>query len=283
MPPIYVNSEIGSAKTQEAALQSIVNALTSYKEIREHISSVFQDKIALNIQICSELNTPKYIFEYIPIISYQHKLLAQLLLSDISKGSICNTAEQSPTKTLKDLDVPSPLFEYILLNDGMAFSFATHSFWKRDFIEFNECSECVPNIWGQHDNTPILSWINEWYDRNGEVIRSIESEFNINFCDPSIQNTSFTRSEWHIIKEALRMAHAVNFNFTPPLIKGWSDLPIHYIRFRNHNSFTLRIFFVKKDNKIHIGKIYHKNDDNTLKEEYMARKSFELFRNLGIL
>lgn len=283
MPALYFNSEVGSCATEEHALHCISRTLSAYEGIKKHISSLCQEQEAFaKMKLCSEKDKGSFISEFVHKVDKKTRMQLVILLHDISKGSVFCPPD-AHTKTLKFLDIPSPLLEYVLTQNGMTLSFATDAYWENDFIEFNECVAAIPNVWGQTDFSSFAAWLKEHKKQKTTFFLQILQDFNVEFCNNGINENSFSLQEWRMIYSSFQKANLNNFEIAPPLIKRWGTSPIYYIRDKNHSNFTIRIFFIKKDNKIHVGEIYHKNESNTLKEERAADSSYRRFFDLGLL
>lgn len=282
MPPLYLNPEIGACDTEDHALHCITRTMQAYMALNEHVSELCQEEDTCSrLQLCSELGKASFISELHHKLDQKAKMQVNVFLAALSRGSVVPTQENS-TKTLKNLNMPSPFLEYVLAQNGMALSFATDDCWERDFIEFNECAESIPNIWGQTDFSSLDTWIRQYSLQNDNIFSLIQQEFKVEFCTGDVTKDSFTTPEWKIIYSAFQKARNSNFDATFPLIKQWSGSPIYYIRDRNHSNFTIRIFFIKQGDKVYVGEMYHKNNTNTRKEESAAETSYQAFCKRGL-
>lgn len=275
MPPLFINPETGQCDDEKKALKAISRTLRAYIAIKHHVSSLnhHRDCLATLALYCVR-GRPVSIFELSQKFGKNDRTLWNIFLEALSHGNIIEIPEKS-SKTLKGLDLPSPLLEYAAAKKGMALSFATDSYWENDFILFNEDDKSLPNIWGQTDLHSITAWLKTFYRENESHFNAIQKNFNVCFCCNNIDSLSFTGNQWELIYDAFDKASKYNFEVFPPLIKRWDSSPLLYIRERNHTSFTIRIFFVKCKDRIYVGDIYHKNTDNTLKEEAAADKSWK--------
>ena len=284
MPDIFLNPEVGTFKTEEHMFSVLKRTLDAYIKIRNHIASFTQEEGSFRkIAFYYEKGNMISFFSLIKRAGKDYNNHFKLLTEHINKGnSISSPAIH--TKTLKVINLYSPFLEYAFNQKGMALSFATDIYWENDFIEFNEDNAQLPNIWGQTNFDKIHEWLNSYYCQEKSFYNGIQNSFNVEFCCKDIKPSTFSPYEWEIIYDTFKKANEKNFEKTDKLIKDWEDLPpMRYIRDRNHSNFTLRIFFIKKDDKIYVGQIYHKNTDNTLKEEAAAEKSFNTFKELKLL
>ncbi len=284
MPDIFLNPEVDTCKTEEHMSSVLQRTLDAYVKIRNHIGSFTQEegsfqKIAIHYDRESRFS----FFTLIKKAGKNYNNHFKLLNEDINKGnSIAPLAIH--TKTLKGINLPSPFLEHAFNQKGMALSFATDIYWENDFIEFNEDNAQLPNIWGQTNFDKIHEWLDSYYYQERSFYDGIQNSFNVEFCCKDIKPSTFNPYEWEMIYDTFKKANEKNFEKTDKLIKDWAGLPpMRYIRDRNHSDLTLRIFFIKKDNKIYVGQIYHKNTNNTLKEEAAAEKSFNTFKKLKLL
>lgn len=283
MPSLYFNSEVGACTTEKQAKECITRTMMAYITLKKHVSAVYQKQGAFsNIQLCSEQGKSQFISEFHNNLDKATQERVTIFIKDLSKGNIAYPPI-THTKTLKNLDYPSAFLEYVLEQEGMTLSFPSDTYWKTDFIEFNECTDSIPNIWGQTDFQPINAWLTQWHQKTSTIFNRIKNDFGIDFCCTNISEASFTLHEWKMVYTTFKKASHLYFAISPPLIKKWNNLPIYYIRDKNHSNFTLRAFFTKLGAKIYIGEIYHKNETNTLKEESAAERSYKKFRDLGLL
>ena len=283
MPDIFLNPEVDTFKTEEHMSSVLKRTLDAYIRIRIHIGSFTQEKDSFQ-KIAIHYDKGK-VFSFISLINKmdgKYKNYFKLLTEGITKGNSIDPPTIH-TKTLKGINIPSPFLEHAFNQRGMALSFATDIYWENDFIEFNEDNAQLPNIWGQTNFDKIHEWLDNYYIQENNFYEGIQNLFNVEFCCKDIKPSTFNLYEWKMIYETFKKAHEKNFEKTDKLIKDWGGLPpMRYIRDRNHSDFTLRIFFIKNDNKIYVGQIYHKNTDNTLKEEAAAVKSFNKFKELKL-
>lgn len=283
MPGLYLNTEVGPCATEEQALQVVSRSLVAYENLKEHVSELWQEENALHcLQLSVEAGKGKYFSELQHKLDATSRLRANIFLRELAKGDIF-CPPSSCEKTLKGLDIQSPILEYILSQNGMTLSFASDPYWESDFIEFNEGAWGVPNIWGQREFKSFDAWLKNWREQAFSFFTRIKEDFNVEFCIDSISETSFTIQEWRMIYDAIQRANSVKFEVSPPLVKKWSGLPIYYIRTKNHSDFTLRIFFLKQASKVYIAEIYHKNETNSLKEESAADSSYDAFCRHNLL
>lgn len=283
MPALYLNSEVGACATEEQALHCISRTMAAYEALKSHISDLYQEQIAFDkLQLCAERDKGAFISELYPKLDKKTQTKVAIFRRELAKGSIISPPE-SHTKTLKGLNTPSSFLEYVFIQNGMTLSFASDEYWESDFIEFNEDDGLIPNIWGQTEFVSLNAWLNQCKKQTSTLFSQIQDEFNVKFCDDSVTESSFTLHEWRMIYSAFEKGNHIQFEVTPPLIKKWDTLPIFYIRDKQHSNFTMRIFFIKQGKKVYVGKIYHKNKTNTLKEEYAADSSYKKFCELGLL
>lgn len=284
MPDIFLNPEVNTCNTEERMLSVLKRTLDAYVKIRNHIGSFTQQEDSFKkIAFYYDKGNAISFFTLIKKAGKDYNNHFKLLTEDINKGYRIAPPEIH-TKTLKGLDVPSPFLEHAFNQRGMALSFATDEYWENDFIEFNEDNAQLPNIWGQTNFDNIHEWLENYYCQENNFYEAIQNSFNVKFCCKDIKSSTFNPYEWEMIYATFKKAHEKNFERTDTLIKDWGGLPpMRYIRDRNHSDFTIRIFFIKNNNKIYVGQIYHKNTDNTLKEEAAAEKSFNTFKELKLL
>lgn len=283
MPGLYLNTEVSPCATEDQALHVVSRSLMAYVALKTHVSELCQEENALHcLPLYLEHGKGKFFSELQHKLDAASRLRANIFISELAKGNIFSPLS-SCDKTLKGLDLPSPILEYILSQNGMAFSFASDPYWEADFIEFNEGEWTVPNVWGQKDFKSFDAWLKKWREHAYSFFTRIQEDFNVEFCIDSINETSFTIQEWRMIYDAIQKANRVKFEVSPPLVKKWSGLPIYYIRTKNHSDFTLRIFFLKRASKVYIAEIYHKNETNSLKEESAADSSYAAFCRHNLL
>ena len=190
MPELYFNSEVGCSDTEEHALYCISRTLSAYNEIKKHLSCLYQEQGAFaKMRLCSESGKGSFISEFFHKVDKQTQTQLAVLLHDISKGSVF-CPPNTHTKTLKSLDIPSPLLEYVLTQNGMTLSFATDAYWESDFIEFNECGAAIPNVWGQTDFSSFAAWLKEHKKHKTKFFLQILQDFNIEFCSNGINENS---------------------------------------------------------------------------------------------
>ncbi len=281
MPALFLNPEVGACPDKNQAVQCIARTMRAYTTLKKHVTTLCQQQNTLHtLTLYAEQGKTHSLYDLLRLADKQTLNHLRLFMQDLAKGNVL-TLEGTGSKTLKGLDLPSPLLEYALEQQGMALSFANSPYWETDFLEFNEVEKRLPNVWGQTDFQPIHTWLNAYY-RETAHFDGIQRMFNVVFCCDDITASTFTPYQWSLIYKAFAKAAENNFLPCPPLIKPWDGLPIFYIRDRQHSDFTLRIFFIKRKETIYVGKIYHKNASNTLKEEAAADKSYEAFcaRNL---
>lgn len=283
MPDIFLNPEVDTCKTEDHMSSILKRTLDAYIKIRNHIGSFTQAEGSFQkIAFYYDKGNVISFFTLIKKVGKDYNDYFKLLTEDINKGNSI-TPPKIYAKTLKGIDVPSPFLEHAFNQRGMALSFATNEYWENDFIEFNEDNAQLPNIWGQTNFDNIHKWLDNYYCQENRLYEAIQNSFNVEFCCKDIKPSTFNPYEWEMIYDTFKKAHEKNFERTDKLIKDWVGLsPMRYIRDRNHSDFTIRIFFIKKNNKIYVGQIYHKNTINTLKEEAAAEKSFNTFKKLNI-
>ena len=284
MPDIFLNPEVCICKTEEQMSFVLKRTLDAYMTIRKHIGTFIQEKDSFQ-KISFNYNKENFFsfFSLIAKMGEKYEIVFNILKEDINKGNVIDSLT-TYTKTLKEINYPSPFLEYAFNQKGIALSFASDKYWENDFIEFNEDNAQLPNIWGQTNFDQIYKWLNRYYCEEKKLYDGIQNCFNVEFCCNDITPLSFTPYQWEMIYQTFQKASEKNFERTDPLIKDWEGRsPMRYIRDKNHSDFTLRIFFIKKDDKIYVGEIYHKNTDNTRKEEAVAERSFAAFKALELI
>ena len=258
MPALFLNSEVGACKDKDHAIKCVSRALSAYILLKKHITDICNEKdIINNLILFFEKEKSFYIHDMFRMVDKETRNNLQIFTNALLHGAIVDPPTEGE-KTLKGLGLPSPLLEYALEQKGMVLSFANSPYWETDFIEFNEDTSVLPNIWGQNDFHQINSWLDAYYQEI-ESFEGIQRRFNVVFCCDNITEVTFTPSQWSLIYNTFAKAQEKNFSLCPPFIKQWEGLPILYIRDKQHSSFTLRIFFIKKEEKIYVGEIYHKN------------------------
>ena len=282
MPAIFLNPEVDLCKTEDHMSFVLKRTLEAYIKIRIHSDTFIQEECSFQkIAIHYDRERGFSFFTLIKKMGVQYNNFLRILCEDIKKGNSIETPT-TYSKILKEMELPSPFLEHAFNQKGMALSFASNEYWENDFIEFEDDAQ-LPNIWGQTNFDKIYQWLDDYYRQEKKFYDGIQKLFNVEFCCKEIKSSTFTPYEWEIIFNTFKKANENNFETTDNLIKDWYGLPpMRYIRDKNHSDFTLRIFFIKKNNKIYVGKIYHKNTNNTLKEEAAAVKSFEIFKSLNL-
>ncbi|MGL4209217.1 MAG: hypothetical protein ACRCTY_07495 [Candidatus Adiutrix sp.] len=282
---LYLNPETGPSATEDAAMRCISRTRTAYISFKNQVSELYQgegeDAFSF-MQFYSNNGQAKYFSELTPKLDNTTKVMAQVFLNHLSKGSTVPSLTAPTTLMLKDINQPSPYLEHVLNQNGLTLSFASSACWEKDFIEFVDCQNSIPNIWGQTTFTSFNGWLKQQQTTIDIILNQMQTKFNVEFCGDKSKK-SFNMWEWRVIYDAFEKSHNLGFQANGGLIKPWGDLPIFYIRDRSQSAFILRIFFIKKGEKIYVGEIYHKNGTNTRKEENAANQSYKIFKTWGLI
>lgn len=284
MPALFFNSEVGPCDNEKLAVECLSRTILAYIEIEKYITDfMYEENSINNFRIYLEREKVLFLASMFYKLDKKLSLALGLILKRFSRGTILLKQDlDSSSLSLKEINLPSPLIECALRHKGMLFTIASDPYWEKDFIEFSEIEDKVPNIWGQTNFKLINKWIDNFY-QNTNSFDGIKMMFDVVFCNSNISASTFTDYEWGCIYSIFKKAKENNFEVCSDFIEPWKGLPIFYIRHGNHSNFTIRIFFIKKDKKIYVGDIYHKNTDNTLKEESFAEHSYNIFKQNGLL
>ena len=260
---IYFNPYPGKSKNKESAKACLLATAKSFKQISDYRKVETHDPEEQDSIKCFIIFEDKHGAHYTPAefireFSGRDSLLVSLLFTKIAKGtqlyndalSICEDL------ILKDLDVPAPVLEYALRNDGMALTISDDKDWKCDFFYFIDHPDSLPNIHGQNDCSSLFEWITSWEKRNASFIEILEKQFNAIVIPEALNKIVPTRQEEKEIIETFGKKKHANYAIDDHMVKNFST-KYGVIREFKHKGF--RVFFSMYDQKPIIGGFYRKS------------------------
>lgn len=289
MPPLYLNPETGPCASMDELKDALRKAVRAYNDIRDYADGVYLEaENPGNLVVAHDNGQPVYLRDVFWRLRKEDPRLFQEVspfVQALLHGHVVPPKEDG-SGALKGIGHPSPFLELASEDEGLVLSISCDPYWHTDFIEFEDGRK-LPNIWGQDDigqNQDLQEWLDSYYPKHANM-HTIEKDFNVEFCSPEVENSTFTESEWGKIYKTFEIARKLKYLPNGKSVKKWKGSPhLIYMRHKeNKGNFSIRIFFVKRNNTVYAGEIYRKVTSNLTPEENAAKKSYKLFQDRGLV
>jgi hypothetical protein len=288
-PDIYFNGETGACGSLLYAAGAVINAARALSSLDKQTGRCF---IEYNVNLKShtlavENGLDKYLADVFRLLNTGARAeditLLQYLLQKFDKGTKINIDGEICTFSLKKPDLhESKILECAFKKEGMALSFATNDCWKTDFIEFQEQTGLLPNIWGQDDLSGIKSWLEHWHKKNDSFAGKLKRQFNIGVCENA--DFSFSGGEQEAVKDGFEKARQIKYQPGKlPVLNFWRGDKSkcgYLLELRVGN---IRVFFVCRGESIIIGGVYRKGqrgNDEDSKHDLETKAAKRAIKNI---
>lgn len=273
MPDLYFNPYSGASSNHIEGKAAFLATAKAIDVLRDSISRGVQVDTDGLSKFCvvrdASLGCSLKLTDLLSDMTGSERVVVQRFLSLFSMGKIINTdvLAQHENFQLKSLDLPAPILEYALANNGLATTVACEEDWRVDFIEFTGTASSLPNIWGQSDLSHILRWVDEQYQKHTDIISQLTTKYNATICNSALKCSDFAPDEWIIVFQKLDEARLRNFEHDGYLVKDVESTSLGPLKQIKHLGSGIRIYLVNIDSILIIGGFYKKGTASSKKRE----------------
>lgn len=275
-PNLYFNSLPYPATDISSGKQNVLRAAISLQCLQEDIGSYCIDsKITLKDYVIAKENDRDVFFSELFYLERGHNTenitKLEYILTKFNTGKKISIEEIECNYKLEKLNISDPILEKAFKDDAMVFSFASESYWEKDFLSFENQNEKLPNIWGQKDLSSLKKWIEEFNRRKSSFSERLEREFNAVICCDIPSNLG--REGKGKILDALTTAKEINHQpGQTGILRAWQGARTDYGSLLELRPQGIRVFYIYYDGKIVIGNFYFKGSGNDMRLERKAAK-----------
>ena len=249
MPEIYFNPYPSPAQNSSEGQKILLDTAKAVYSIKQYLDQ------ALNPQVDNPIKTfvlyrnkstgvHYTITNEIYTLKGKDREIVKYFLRLFDKGQVITNEDLNICQdwTLKKLELPAPVLEFAIRNQGLTATLATEKEWQCDFIEFNETEKTLPNVWGQSDLDAVLKWIDEWNKIYSSFINRLKNEHGLQICSGAFKQYVPSPSEYEITLNTIQKGSERGFKHDSDLVKDIKYLTYGTLKQVKDRSSGIRIY-----------------------------------------